>query len=111
MNADASERALMHWVIQRATAAIIAMYTVFAAGMAVVATPIAYESWTALFSTATMKAATAIFALALAAHAAIGFHDVLRDYVHRPSARRVLLGAAYLLLAAFVVQMFTTLWS
>jgi succinate dehydrogenase / fumarate reductase, membrane anchor subunit len=87
---------LQDWLIQRATALILALYTAFLL-MYVLAHPgLDYESWRALFLSHTMRYATVLALLALIAHAWIGIWTVITDYV-KPLGIRLVLQFGFLL--------------
>lgn len=81
---------LKDWIAQRATAVIMAVYTLIFAVAALVARPSSFETWRGLFAGGFMKFATFLFFLALFYHAWIGVRDIWMDYV-KPTGLRLTL--------------------
>ena len=76
------------WLAQRATAVIMALYTLLLLGIALYQGGIDYASWTALFAHPAFRIATLLFGLALFWHAWIGMRDIWMDYI-KPSGLRL----------------------
>jgi succinate dehydrogenase / fumarate reductase membrane anchor subunit len=81
---------LKDWIAQRATAVIMAVYTVIFAVAALATCPTTFEAWRGLFANGFMKFATFLFFLALFYHAWIGIRDIWMDYV-KPTGLRLTL--------------------
>lgn len=73
---------LRDWLAQRATAVILAAYTLFLLAY-FVACPVAgsYDSWHALFAGQAMKVFTFVAVAALLWHVWVGIRDIWMDYV------------------------------
>ncbi len=69
------------WVIQRATAVVLAVYTVFLFGYLLFTPDLDYASWRGLFDQTWVKIFTLISLLATCAHAWIGMWTVGTDYI------------------------------
>ena len=101
---------LRDWLIQRATAIVLAVYLIVLAVLMVRARPLDYESWAGIFAPLGMKTVTLIAFVALAYHAWIGMRDIWMDYV-RPTAIRIVLEVGTILwLAACLVWAAQILW-
>lgn len=72
---------LQDWLIQRISAVILAIYTVFLVVYFVTHPTLQYEQWHMLFTCKVMKYASALALLSLVAHAWIGIWTVITDYV------------------------------
>ena len=98
---------LRDWLVQRITAALMAAYTLFMAGYALLHPGLAYDGWIALFSSQVMRSFSLLFLLAMYYHAWIGVRDIVMDYV-KPAGIRlgiyVLVILALLLYAIWSVQ-------
>lgn len=70
------------WVIQRVTAVVLALYTLFLTGFVLFSPDLDYQSWAALFDASWMKVFSVMAIVALAAHAWIGLWVVATDYLH-----------------------------
>ena len=81
---------LKDWIIQRATAVILAVYTVIFLIVIGVVAPNSFETWRGIFSNGFMKFATFLFFVSLFYHAWIGMRDIWMDYV-KPDGLRLLL--------------------
>ena len=81
---------LKDWVIQRATAIIMAVYTVVFLAVMFVVGPDSFAAWRAIFANGFMKFATFLFFVSLFYHAWIGIRDIWMDYV-KPDGLRLLL--------------------
>lgn len=80
---------LPDWILQRVTAAVMALYTPVVVIAAICCKPEGYAGWKSFFSSGAIKVATLIFVAALLYHAWVGIRDILIDYV-KPDAVRLL---------------------
>ena len=81
---------LKDWVIQRATAIIMAVYTVIFLVVIGSVGPDSLESWRGVFAGGFMRFATFLFFVSLFYHAWIGVRDIWMDYV-KPTGIRLTL--------------------
>jgi succinate dehydrogenase / fumarate reductase membrane anchor subunit len=81
---------LKDWVVQRATAIIMAIYSVIFFAVMVVAGPDSFAAWHGVFANGFMKFATFLFFVSLFYHAWIGIRDIWMDYI-KPDGLRLLL--------------------
>lgn len=72
---------LSDWIIQRASAVVLAAYTFFIVVYLVVNPGIGYEQWSGLYSQLWMRIFSLLVLLSIAAHGWIGLWGVLTDYV------------------------------
>ena len=98
------------WLLQRATAVVMALAVSLLAWRLAVAAPLDYATWRALFAPLWMRLVMLLFTLALALHAWIGMRDILMDYVHHTGVRLALTLAVIVTLAACVLWMAAILW-
>ena len=96
---------LRDWLMQRVTATVMALYSVFMVAFLVTHQPLQFEDWSGLFHNQWMRFASLLFLLSLYLHAWVGVRDILMDYVH-PTALR--LTAEVLVILALVS---CTAWS
>jgi len=87
---------LRDWLAQRATAVVMAIYTVILLVCFFTSTNFSYQGWAALFSRQWFKIATFVVFMALFFHAWIGVRDIWMDYV-KPVALRLVLQVATIL--------------
>ena len=81
---------LRDWLAQRATATIMAIYTVILLGWFFTAQDFSYDGWAAIFSIQWMKLATFVTMLSVFYHAWVGVLDVWMDYVKPVGVRLTL---------------------
>ena len=82
---------LRDWIAQRATAIIMALFTVVVLAQVLLTSgPIGYDRWAGIFSAQWMKVLTFVVIVALLYHVWIGMRDVLMDYV-KPVVLRLVL--------------------
>ena len=82
---------LRDWIAQRATAIIMALFTVVVLAQVLLTRgPIGYDRWSGIFSAQWMKVLTLVVIIALLYHVWIGMRDVLMDYV-KPVVLRLVL--------------------
>ena len=98
------------WLLQRATAVVMALGVPLLAWKIVAALPLDYATWRALFAPLWMRLVVLIFTAALALHAWVGMRDILMDYVRHTGVRLALTLAVIVTLAACVLWMAAVLW-
>ena len=98
------------WLLQRATAVVMALGVPLLAWQIVAALPLDYTAWRAMFAPLWMKLVMLMFTAALALHAWVGMRDILMDYVHHTGVRLALTLAVIVALAACVLWMAAVLW-
>ena len=82
---------LRDWIAQRATAVIMALFTLLVLAQVIFSKgPIGYDKWAGIFSAQWMKALTFTVILALLYHAWIGMREIWMDYI-KPVAVRLTL--------------------
>jgi len=81
---------LRDWIAQRATATIMAIYTVILLVWFFIAHNFSYDGWAAIFSVQWMKLATFVTLLALFYHAWVGVRDIWMDYIKPVGVRLTL---------------------
>ena len=84
---------LRDWLVQRVTAALMALFTLVLLGQLVQPGPLGYDRWAAIFAPQWMKGFTFVVILGLAWHAWIGVRDIWMDYI-KPLGLRLLLQVA-----------------
>lgn len=73
---------LRDWIVQRATAVLMALYTLaLLAQIILIPGPIGYEAWAGIFASLWMKFLTFAVVVALAWHAWVGMRDIWMDYI------------------------------
>ncbi|BAJ02709.1 succinate dehydrogenase, hydrophobic membrane anchor protein [Shewanella violacea] len=107
-NAASLGRSGVHdFILIRASAIILALYTIFVVGFIALSSPLTYDAWHGLFSALPMKVFTLLALVAILIHAWIGVWQVLTDYVKplmlRGLLQFVVVVAAFSYLAAGIL--------
>lgn len=76
-----SRSGVSDWLIQRVSAVIVAVYTVFLIGWILTSGEVTYDAWRGLFDRTWMQIFTLVTLLATCAHAWIGVWTVGSDYL------------------------------
>ena len=101
---------LSDWLVQRITAVLMVMYTLFMAGYVVLHPDLGYDRWTGLFSNQIMRACTLLFLLSVYYHAWVGMRDMVMDYVHAAAVRLALYVVMIVALLLYVIWSVQILW-
>jgi succinate dehydrogenase / fumarate reductase membrane anchor subunit len=101
---------LRDWIAQRATAVVMAFYSLFIVVIFLVLRPTDFETWHNIFANGPVKFFTFLFALSLFYHAWIGIRDLWMDYVKPVSARLTLHVLTILALVGYVAWTAAILW-
>lgn len=99
------------WLMQRVTAAVMALYALLFVFLLLTRPAEGYAAWRALFAPEWMKLASLLFAFSLMLHAWVGARDILMDYVRPAVLRLALQSAAILALVAYAAWAVQILWS
>jgi succinate dehydrogenase / fumarate reductase membrane anchor subunit len=106
-----NHQGLKDWVIQRATAIFMAVYSMALIGYIVVHPGLSFAEWHGLFAQQWMKVASLLFILALLFHAWIGIWTIFTDYVKPFVLRSILNFFVLLMLIACFFWGVLILWS
>ena len=100
---------IQDWIIQRATAYVLALYTLFLLGF-FVTTDVDYLAWSALFAQGWFKIFSLLALLSIAGHAWVGLWTVSTDYIKSAMPRFLLQAACVLVMFVYVVWGIQILW-
>ena len=81
---------LRDWLSQRATAALMAVFTVVLIAQVLMPGEMGYDRWAGIFSHQWMKALTFVVIVSILVHVWVGMRDVLMDYVKAVGVRLTL---------------------
>ncbi|ODQ00258.1 MULTISPECIES: succinate dehydrogenase, hydrophobic membrane anchor protein [Salinivibrio] len=98
------------FVLIRATAIIITLYTLYMVGFAAFGPDITYASWTAFFGQTSTKVFTMLALVSILIHGWIGMWQVLTDYIKPALLRGLLQLGVVALLLIYVFAGFFVLW-
>jgi succinate dehydrogenase / fumarate reductase membrane anchor subunit len=102
---------LKDWLAQRATAVVMAVYTVVLLFAFLTGSNFTYEGWAGLFAQQWFKLFSLVTFLALYYHAWVGMRDIWMDYVKSVGLRLTLQFATVLWLIACAAWTVQILWS
>ncbi len=101
---------LRDWLIQRITAALMAVYSVALAAYLMLQPYLDYDAWTMLFSNQIVRTFTFLFLLSVFYHAWIGVRDIVMDYVKPAGMRLAIHVAVILVLILYAIWAVQILW-
>jgi len=100
-----------NWLLQRATAVMLALVLPGLMSYFLTAVPLDFAGWQELFAPLWLRVLMLLASLALALHAWVGMRDIFMDYVHPIGLRLALYLAVIVTLAASVAWLAAVLWS
>ncbi len=98
------------WLVQRATAVVLALVLPALTIGFLFAWPADFAGWQALIGARASQVLIMLTGVALALHAWVGMRDIFMDYVHPPLLRLALYLAVILVLAGTVVWLAAVLF-
>lgn len=101
---------LRDWLVQRVSAVVMALYSVFIVVYLLLQPRFDYDTWIEMFSSQTIRTLTLLFLLSLYYHAWIGVRDIVMDYVKPASIRLVIHVLVVLALLLYVIWSVEILW-
>jgi succinate dehydrogenase / fumarate reductase membrane anchor subunit len=101
---------LKEWIIQRATAVIMAIYTVVFLAVIGAVGPNSFDAWRGIFANGFIKFATFLFFISLCYHAWVGVRDIWMDYVRPLGLRLFLIVATATVLVGYAGWAIQILW-
>lgn len=101
---------LKEWLIQRATALFMAIYTLIFLLVVTVVAPDGYEAWRGIFTSGFMQFMTFLFFTSLFWHAWIGVRDIWMDYAKPDGLRLILMIATAAALIGYAGWAAKILW-
>ncbi len=101
---------LRDWLIQRVTAIVLAVYTLFLLGFVVFNHPLDYVHWHSLYSNGFMRAFTFLALLSVVYHTWVGLWTVFTDYLKCPWLRLILQIIVVMVLLGYLVWGIDIVW-
>jgi succinate dehydrogenase / fumarate reductase membrane anchor subunit len=101
---------LKDWIAQRATALVMAVYTVIIGAAILIVRPSSFVEWQGLFAIGFVKFVTFLFFLSLFYHAWIGVRDIWMDYVKPTGVRLTLHVLTILALVGYTGWAASIIW-
>lgn len=105
-----SRNGLSDWLLQRFSAVVLGLYSVFIVGYMVISFDGSYEQWSAFFESTFVRVFTFLSILSIAAHAWIGLWTISTDYIKPTAIRFVFQTVCNLALFTYVVWGVQVLW-
>lgn len=99
------------WLVQRISAAVMALYTLLILGLLLWFGGLDYASWKAVFASELFRLASFVFILSLLWHAWVGVRNILMDYIKPVGLRLTFEVAVIAALVAYVGWTIQILWS
>ena len=98
------------WLIQRVTAVVMLVYTLFFITVLIALPQLDYDRWRALWSLSIMRYATLLFAVSVLLHAWVGVRNIFMDYIKDTGLRLVLYVLVIITLIAYGIWAWQILW-
>jgi succinate dehydrogenase / fumarate reductase membrane anchor subunit len=111
MSASGTHSGTGSWLLQRATASVLALVLTGLIGYFLVAMPLDFAGWQALFAQRWLRVSVLLVSLAVALHAWVGMRDIFMDYVHPIGLRLALYLLVIITLTGSVAWLAAVLWS
>ncbi|SEI41328.1 succinate dehydrogenase / fumarate reductase membrane anchor subunit [Allopseudospirillum japonicum] len=101
---------LSDWLMQRASAVVLALYTLYMVGFFLTTSHLDYATWSGLFQGTGMRIFSLLALISLAAHAWIGLWTVSTDYIKPTGIRLGFQVVVILAMFAYLVWGVQVLW-
>jgi succinate dehydrogenase / fumarate reductase membrane anchor subunit len=98
------------WLLQRVTAVVMLLYTIFILAVLIRLAPLDYDHWSAFWGLTLTRYATLFFVISVLIHAWVGVRNIFMDYVKDAGVRLVLYVLVVLTLIAYGVWAWQILW-
>jgi len=102
---------LRDWVMQRVTAVVIAVYTIFLLAVLAAQPTLDFITWRSVFTHTWIRVPTFLCLLAIYLHTWVGMRDILMDYIKPTMLRLALMVLVVVALIAYTVWTVQILWS
>jgi succinate dehydrogenase / fumarate reductase membrane anchor subunit len=101
---------LYDWLIQRASAVVLAAYTVFILGYLITHPDLTFAQWSELFNGTAVRIFSLLALLSIGAHAWVGLWTISTDYLKATGIRVLFQGICGLVMFAYVAWGIQILW-
>ncbi|WP_097461913.1 succinate dehydrogenase, hydrophobic membrane anchor protein [Mangrovitalea sediminis] len=98
------------WMVQRVTAIVLALYTIFMLGFILLSSDLNYATWSALFSNTWMRIFSLMALISIGAHAWVGLWTITTDYLKVTSARFIVQALCGVVMFIYFVWGVQILW-
>ncbi|MBM6550436.1 succinate dehydrogenase, hydrophobic membrane anchor protein [Marinomonas ostreistagni] len=101
---------LYDWMMQRISALVLSVYSIFIIGYLVLNPDLTYEQWSGLFETTAMRIFSLLALLSVGIHSWIGLWSVSTDYIKATGVRFFFQSLCGLAMFIYVVWGVQVLW-
>ena len=101
---------LYDWMMQRVSALVLAVYSIFIIGYLLLNPDLTYEQWSGLFETTSMRIFSLLALLSVGIHSWIGLWSVSTDYIKATGVRFFFQSLCGLVMLIYVVWGVQVLW-
>lgn len=98
------------WLMQRVSAVVLALYTLFLVGYMVAAGDMDYARWAALFEQTWMRVFSLLALISLGIHAWVGLWTITTDYIKSTAPRFLVQAGCGLVMFVYLVWGVQILW-
>jgi succinate dehydrogenase / fumarate reductase membrane anchor subunit len=98
------------WLLQRLTAVVMAVYTIFLVGLAIWWAPQGYADYKAMFSGQFIRLFTMFFIISLLYHAWVGVRDIVMDYIKPTGIRLTITTVVGAAIVFYLIWSVSILW-
>jgi succinate dehydrogenase / fumarate reductase membrane anchor subunit len=99
------------WLLQRVTAVVMLLYTLFLLAAIISLPHLDYDRWRALWELSATRYATIFFVISALLHAWVGVRNIFMDYIKDAGLRLVLYVLVILTLVGYGVWTWQILWA
>ncbi|REG84152.1 succinate dehydrogenase, hydrophobic membrane anchor protein [Marinomonas pollencensis] len=101
---------LYDWMMQRISAVVLSLYTVFIIGYLLLHPDLTFDQWSALFETTWMRIFSLMMLLSIGMHSWIGLWSISTDYIKPTGIRFFFQALCGLLMFVYIVWGIQVLW-
>ena len=101
---------LYDWMMQRISALVLSVYSIFIIGYLLLNPDLTYEQWSGLFETTSMRIFSLLALLSVGIHSWIGLWSVSTDYIKATGVRFFFQSLCGLVMSIYVVWGIQVLW-
>jgi len=101
---------LYDWMVQRVSAVVLSLYTIFIVGYLVLNPELTYDQWSGLFETTWMRIFSLLTFLSIGVHSWIGLWSISTDYIKATGVRFFFQALCGLTMFVYVVWGVQALW-
>ncbi len=101
---------LYDWMVQRISAVVLSLYTIFLVGYLALNPDVTYEQWSGLFETTWVRIFSLLTLLSIGVHSWIGLWSISTDYIKATGVRFFFQSVCGLVMFVYVAWGIQVLW-